>query len=166
MFFVENFEEVAPSPFILGCYIGRSVALRFAETGVASLILCARTTSELDSVALAIAAIAAINSNIKVFKYIVDITSDAAVRKAVGRLDILINNAGMTNKWDSIYRTEHRHVYQDMGPAYERHVLDAEVVPPSASRDGGTSQCQGGYHQHDFNRRALHPPRRLSLPSF
>jgi NAD(P)-dependent dehydrogenase (short-subunit alcohol dehydrogenase family) len=77
-----------------------------AETGVASLILCAGTASELDSVALRIAAI---NPNIKIYNNIVDITSETAVtaiaetvRKDIGRLDIPINNSGMTNKWDSI----------------------------------------------------------------
>ena len=86
--------------------IGRSVALRYAESGVACIILCARTASEVEEVEQSIKNI---NAHVKVCKFVTDITSEEAVvtmaeavRKEVGRLDILINNAGMTNKWESI----------------------------------------------------------------
>jgi NAD(P)-dependent dehydrogenase (short-subunit alcohol dehydrogenase family) len=86
--------------------IGRSIALRFAESGVACIILCARTASELDEVEQSIKNL---NVRVKVFKYIVDITTEEAVlamaeavRKEEGRLDVLINNAGMTNNLELI----------------------------------------------------------------
>jgi len=85
---------------------GRSIALRFAESGVASIILCSRTATELDEVQQRIKEI---NSNIKVSKYSVDITNEEevlamakAVREEVGRLHVLVNNAGMTNDWEPI----------------------------------------------------------------
>lgn len=78
--------------------IGRSVALRYAETGVASIVLCARTASQLDEVEESIKKIA---TSIKVSKYVIDITNEKevvavaeAVEKTEGRLDALINNAG------------------------------------------------------------------------
>lgn len=85
--------------------IGRSVALRFAQCGVACIILCARTASELDVVELSIRKI---NAQVKVCKYAVDITNEkevvavAEAGRKEGRLDILVNNAGMSNQWDSI----------------------------------------------------------------
>ena len=86
--------------------IGKSIALRFAESGVACIILCARTASELDEVEQSIDDI---NSRVQVYKHVVDITNEGAVlamaeavRKEAGRLDVLINNAGMTNKWEPI----------------------------------------------------------------
>jgi NAD(P)-dependent dehydrogenase (short-subunit alcohol dehydrogenase family) len=85
--------------------IGRSIALRFAECAVACIILCARTTSELNEVEQSIKKI---NADVKVCKYTVDLTQENEVValaekvKNEGRLDILVNNAGMTNMWDSI----------------------------------------------------------------
>ncbi|KAF4631925.1 hypothetical protein G7Y89_g6211 [Cudoniella acicularis] len=86
--------------------IGCSIALRFAESGVACIILCARTASEIDSVEQSIKKI---NAHVKVRKYVVDITNEVevvamaeAVRKEEGRLDALINNAGMSNNWELI----------------------------------------------------------------
>lgn len=93
---------------VTGCGrgIGRSIALRFAESSVASIILCARTASELDDVEQAINAI---NPDIKVSKFGVDVTDEKsvnamadAVKKDQGRLDVLINNAGMSNDWEPI----------------------------------------------------------------
>ncbi|KAK5214438.1 hypothetical protein LTS03_004101 [Exophiala xenobiotica] len=63
--------------------IGRSVALRYAESGVSCIVLCARSASDLDEVEQSIKKI------------------NPHVRKE-GRLDVLINNAGMTNKWAPI----------------------------------------------------------------
>lgn len=93
---------------VTGCGrgIGRSIALRFAESSVASIILCARTASELDEVEQAISTI---NPHIKVSKFGIDVTDEEAVNKAAeavrreeGRLDVLINNAGMSNDWEPI----------------------------------------------------------------
>jgi len=88
-----------------GRSIGRSVALRFAESGVACIILCVRTVSELDEVE---ESIKKINARVQVRKFVVDITNEKevvtvaeAVRKE-GRLDVLVNNAGVSNKWESI----------------------------------------------------------------
>jgi NAD(P)-dependent dehydrogenase (short-subunit alcohol dehydrogenase family) len=71
--------------------IGRSTALRYAEAGVASIILCARTKSELGEVEQSIHNI---NSSIKVFKHQLDVTNDAQVAQIAGsieKLDVLIN---------------------------------------------------------------------------
>ncbi|KAK5223160.1 hypothetical protein LTR47_010414 [Exophiala xenobiotica] len=62
--------------------IGRSVALRYAESGVSCIVLCARSASDLDEVEQSIKKI---NPHVR-----------------VSRLDVLINNAGMTNKWAPI----------------------------------------------------------------
>ena len=86
--------------------IGRSIALRFAESRVACIILCARTAPELDEVEQSIKNL---NTRVKVCKYVIDITNEGAVlamaetiRKEEGRLDVLVNNAGMSNDWESI----------------------------------------------------------------
>jgi NAD(P)-dependent dehydrogenase (short-subunit alcohol dehydrogenase family) len=86
--------------------LGRSIALRFAESGVACINLCARSSHELDEVEKSIKNI---NTHVKVCKYVVDITNEGAVQamaeavgREEGRLDVLINNAGMTNDWEPI----------------------------------------------------------------
>ena len=99
-----------PSKVVLitgsGRGIGRSIALRFAESGVACIILCARTASQLDEVE---SSIKVVNERIRVRKFPVDITKTEEVQtiagivlKEEGRLDALINNAGTSEKWQPI----------------------------------------------------------------
>ncbi|KAL7776740.1 hypothetical protein CFE70_007159 [Pyrenophora teres f. teres 0-1] len=83
--------------------IGRSMALQYAHAGVASIIICSRTMSELKEVE---SSIQAIDRSIRVHTYTVDVTSESAVKECAsavysneGRLDILINNAGGSAAW-------------------------------------------------------------------
>jgi NAD(P)-dependent dehydrogenase (short-subunit alcohol dehydrogenase family) len=96
-----------PSKVILitgaGRGIGRSIALRYADTGVACLILCARTASQLDEVSQAIHAI---HPDVKVRTLALDVTDEEQVSLAAekikeeeGRLDVLVNNAGVSSPW-------------------------------------------------------------------
>ncbi|ORX91593.1 hypothetical protein BCR34DRAFT_280405 [Clohesyomyces aquaticus] len=89
--------------------IGRSIALQYAAASVSSIILCARTSSELDEVE---SSIKAIDTRVRVTKFQLDVTSEEAVSncsnqvKAVeGRLDVLVNNAGATDPWLPIAQT-------------------------------------------------------------
>jgi NAD(P)-dependent dehydrogenase (short-subunit alcohol dehydrogenase family) len=90
--------------------IGRAIAIQYAYANVASIILCARTASQLDEVA---SAIKTINSDIRVNKYPIDVTSETAVAalaediaKKEDRLDILVNNAGYSARWTPIHLSE------------------------------------------------------------
>lgn len=91
-----------------GC--GRAMALQYAHAGVAALILVARTTSQLDAVEKDIKAI---NGEIRVHKFSVDVTSEEAVAKLAaqvkekegGRLDVLVNNAGAGDPWTHLTST-------------------------------------------------------------
>ena len=90
--------------------IGRAIALQYAHAKVASIILCARTASQLDEVA---SAIKAINSEIRVQKHSVDVASESAVAalaediaKKEDRLDILVNNAGYSARWTPLLLSE------------------------------------------------------------
>ncbi|KAH6675084.1 putative oxidoreductase ucpA [Halenospora varia] len=96
-----------PSKVVLitgaGRGIGRSIALRYAESGVACIIICARTVSELDEVEKSIKKL---NSGVEVRKLPLDITNESQVlaaaeivKKEKGRLDILVNNAGVSAPW-------------------------------------------------------------------
>lgn len=79
--------------------IGRSIALRYAEAGVSSIVLCARTVSELDEVEQSILAI---NSKITVAKHQLDVSSATNVAKVASKVpavDILVNNAGHGGPW-------------------------------------------------------------------
>jgi NAD(P)-dependent dehydrogenase (short-subunit alcohol dehydrogenase family) len=83
--------------------IGRSIAFRYAESGVECIILCARTLSGLEEVQ---SVIHKINSGIKVIKLALDISNEAAVldaaktvRETVGKLNVLVNNAGAGDPW-------------------------------------------------------------------
>jgi len=86
--------------------IGRSIALRYAEADVAAIILCARTASQVDETQ---SQIKKINPNVRIYKHTIDITNEKqvfamadAVHAKQGRLDVLINNAGTTDKWETI----------------------------------------------------------------
>jgi NAD(P)-dependent dehydrogenase (short-subunit alcohol dehydrogenase family) len=102
-----------PSKVVLitgaGRGIGRSIALRYADSGVACIFLCARTSSQLDEVE---EAINAMNPDVKVRKLSLDITDEKEVILAVdkvkeeGRLDILVNNAGVSTPWVPIIETD------------------------------------------------------------
>ena len=90
--------------------LGRSIALRYAESGVASIIICARTASELDAVEKEINEA---NSTVRVRKHTIDISDEksvAALAKAVreeeGRLNVLVNNAGTSSEWVPIAESE------------------------------------------------------------
>lgn len=76
--------------------IGRAIALRFAREG-ASIVLSARTQSQIDSVAAEIEAVGQ-----KATAIPADVSRDAdcqaivqTARKQFGRIDILVNNAGV-----------------------------------------------------------------------
>ncbi|KAJ4373565.1 hypothetical protein N0V86_007707 [Didymella sp. IMI 355093] len=90
--------------------IGRAIALQYAHADVASIILCARTTSQLDEVE---SAIKAIRQGIRIHKHSVDVASESAVASLAeqiareeDRLDILINNAGYSARWIPLHSSE------------------------------------------------------------
>jgi NAD(P)-dependent dehydrogenase (short-subunit alcohol dehydrogenase family) len=78
--------------------LGESMALGFAKAGAGGIIICSRSTPELEEVA---SKILAINKDIKVSSVKCDVTNEedvkslaATIEKQHGRLDVLINNAG------------------------------------------------------------------------
>jgi len=103
----ENADLKQPGKVVLitgaGRGIGRAVAIQYAHAGVSSIVLCARTSSQLDEVE---AEIKKISEDLKVLKIPLDVTSEDAVQKCAktveretGRLDVLVNNAGYTTPW-------------------------------------------------------------------
>ncbi|KAJ4344201.1 hypothetical protein N0V95_006241 [Ascochyta clinopodiicola] len=98
--------------------IGRAMALQYAHAGVASIILCARTTSQLDEVE---SSIKAISASIRVSKHSIDVTSDSAVAKLAEevqsketRLDVLINNAGHSAPWIPLHESDPKEWWRTM----------------------------------------------------
>ncbi|KAF2178643.1 putative oxidoreductase ucpA [Zopfia rhizophila CBS 207.26] len=90
--------------------IGRSIALQYAAASVACIILCARTGSELDALE---SSIEEISTAVRVIKMQLDVTSEEAVKSCLekvkakeGRLDVLINNAGVSDDWVPIPQTK------------------------------------------------------------
>ncbi|KAK9243283.1 hypothetical protein V1506DRAFT_523817 [Lipomyces tetrasporus] len=86
--------------------IGRSTALRYAESGIACILVCARTGSELDTLETEIKNI---NSSIRVRKFSIDICNKAQVTSVLktlseeeGKLNILVNNAGTSCAWTPV----------------------------------------------------------------
>ncbi|KAF2441298.1 putative oxidoreductase ucpA [Karstenula rhodostoma CBS 690.94] len=88
--------------------IGRATALQYARADVAAIILCARTASQLDEVQ---SEVHKINDSIRVHKFSLDVTEDAAVahcaeevKKTEGRLDVLvpISKGDPKRYWGSI----------------------------------------------------------------
>lgn len=89
--------------------IGRAIALQYAQAGVGVLILCARTGSELEEVE---SAVGEIDGGVRVWKEVLDVLDVAGVaelagrvRREVGRLDVLVNNAGVSNRWARLGET-------------------------------------------------------------
>jgi NAD(P)-dependent dehydrogenase (short-subunit alcohol dehydrogenase family) len=90
--------------------IGRAIALQYAHASVATLILVARSASNLSSLEKEIATI---DSKIKVLTFAIDVSNADAVKTLAdkvnsqeGRLDILINNAGADSPWVPLSQTE------------------------------------------------------------
>lgn len=103
-----------PSKIVLitgaGRGIGRAIALQYAHASADTLILCARTASELDEVETAISEIKA---SVRVRKEVLNVTDSAAVSSLAktvtaeyGRLDVLINNAGVSRAWEPLHHTD------------------------------------------------------------
>ncbi|KAH6723801.1 putative oxidoreductase ucpA [Leptodontidium sp. 2 PMI_412] len=130
-----------PSKVVLvtgaGRGIGRSIALRYAESGVAHIIICARTASELDSVEQAIRSI---NAGVHVTKFPLDITDEAQVTAAanrvkqdIARLDMLINNAGITEPWVPIAESSIDDYWNTWTVTIKSTSIGTHIIAPGAS---------------------------------
>ena len=97
--------------------IGRSMAIQYARAKVSTIIICARTSAELDDVREQIAEVS--NSSVTVVKETLNVTDGSAVKKLAtkvsndfGRLDILINNAGLSRPWEPVGDTDPEDYWQ------------------------------------------------------
>lgn len=85
--------------------IGRATAISFAKAGAETIIIAARSSlSEVETEILAAAK--EVGASPRVIKLTVDVTDEksvadaaAEIQKTVGKVDILINNAGYLEKW-------------------------------------------------------------------
>ncbi|KAJ4987139.1 short-chain dehydrogenase [Stagonosporopsis vannaccii] len=112
--------------------IGRSMAIQYAHANVSTIMLSARTRSELDEVE---ARVKEVNSNLTVRKEVLSVTDAAAVKalaqrikQEFGRLDVLINNAGLCRPWEPIGETDPEDYWQVLevnlhGPLLLTHAL-------------------------------------------
>lgn len=96
--------------------IGRSMAIQYARANVSTIVISARTSSELDEVA---ARAKEANSNVEVRKEVLNVTDGAAVKDLArrveqdfGRIDVLINNAGLSRPWEPTGETDPEDYWQ------------------------------------------------------
>lgn len=92
------------------------MAIQYAHAKVSTIIICARTASELDEVS---DRIKEANSAVTIQKEVLNVTDGAAVKKLakrvseeLGRLDILINNAGLSRPWEPVGETDPEDYWQ------------------------------------------------------
>jgi NAD(P)-dependent dehydrogenase (short-subunit alcohol dehydrogenase family) len=92
--------------------IGRSMAIQYAHAKVSTIIICARARRVADRIKEA-------NSAVHVIKETLNVTDGAAVKKLAqrvtddfGRLDILINNAGLSRPWEPVGETDPEDYWQ------------------------------------------------------
>jgi NAD(P)-dependent dehydrogenase (short-subunit alcohol dehydrogenase family) len=92
--------------------IGRATAISFAKSGVANIIIAAR--SSLEEVEKSIlSAVPSSSSPPQILKLQLDITSESSVSSAAttvkdkfGHLDVLVNNAGYLEEWNRIAESD------------------------------------------------------------
>ncbi|QGA18524.1 hypothetical protein EYB26_006209 [Talaromyces marneffei] len=92
--------------------IGRATAISFAKAGAETIIIAAR--SNLSSVETEILAAAKeVGATPRVIKLVIDVVDEksvaeaaAEIEKTVGKVDILINNAGYLEKWHPISESD------------------------------------------------------------
>ncbi|KAF2997865.1 hypothetical protein E8E13_002983 [Curvularia kusanoi] len=96
--------------------IGRSMAIQYARANVDTIIICARTGSELDEVE---ERIKEANAKVTVKKETLNVTDGPAVKalaqsieQSIGRLDVLINNAGLSRPWEPVGETDPEDYWQ------------------------------------------------------
>jgi len=95
--------------------VGRAMAVSYAKAGAANIIITARSSlddTEIEMLA-AIKSVELTGPPPKIIKLKLDVTSESSVSEAamdvekqVGRLDILINNAGYLENWKPIAETD------------------------------------------------------------
>ncbi|KAJ4993587.1 short chain dehydrogenase reductase [Stagonosporopsis vannaccii] len=132
--------------------IGRAIALQYAHAGVGAIILCARSTAQLDQVAHSIHAI---NASIRVHQQPVDVTSDSAVAALASqvatlesRLDILVNNAGYSAPWGALHESSTRDWWHGFQVNLKGPFLLTHAFLPLLTR---TAQQQQTGHVHVVN---------------
>lgn len=96
--------------------LGRSMAIQYAHAKVSAIIICARTASELDEVE---DRVKEANNDVTVLKEVLNVTDGAAVKALAkkvsdnfGRLDVLINNAGLSHAWNLVGETDPEDYWQ------------------------------------------------------
>ena len=127
--------------------IGRATALQYAHANVSTIILAARTASQLDEVETAIKEI---NTSVKVIKAPLDVASETdvqaladKVQTAEGRLDVLINNAGTSEPWVPLVESEPAKWWSTFEINLKAPYLLSRAFLPLLLR---TAEAQGGVH--------------------